>query len=495
MGIDSSGMAEKVGLPDRSGKVGTFRSRRRSHSLGGMDLVVRSRRVVLPDGIRPATIAASDGKIVEVASVDAAFGARREIDVGDLVVMAGLVDTHVHINDPGRAEWEGFETAGRAAAAGGTTTIVDMPLNSLPVTTTVSAFEAKVAAADGTCRVDYGLWGGIVPGNRSELGALLDAGTLGFKAFLVPSGIDEFPPVDDAALGAAMAVITASGAPVLVHAEDADELARAGAAKLRAHPGSHAAWVTSRPPVAEARAVARVAALCASTGARAHVVHVSSAEALNEVARAKSAGIPLSAETCPHYLAFASGDVADGDTRFKCAPPIRESRHRDALWRGLLDGTLDLVASDHSPCPPDLKPSGDFSRAWGGIAGLELRLPVTWTGARRRGATLIDLARWLAEAPARLAGLSGRKGRIVPGLDADLVIWDPDREFVVGAPDLHQRHCTTPWEGCALLGVVETTILRGDVIYEHGSFPGVPAGRWLRRSETPSVVATAANAG
>ncbi|MGH7565565.1 MAG: allantoinase AllB, partial [Gemmatimonadota bacterium] len=370
----------------------------------------------------------------------------------------------------------------------------DMPLNSLPVTTTTAALQKKVAAAEGACRVDFGLWGGIVPGNRSELRALIDAGALGFKAFLVPSGIDEFPPVGDAELGAAMAMVAKRGAPVLVHAEDADELARAGASGLGTGSGSYAAWTASRPPIAELRAVARVAGLCASTGAPAHIVHVSSAEALEEVARAKSAGTPLSAETCPHYLAFAAADVADGDTRFKCAPPIRDARHRDALWRGLLDGTLDLVASDHSPCPPELKPAGDFVRAWGGIAGLELRLPVTWTEARRRGATLVDLGRWLADAPARLAGLSARKGRIAPGLDADLVIWDPDREFVVGAPDLHQRHCMTPWEGHPLLGVVERTVLRGEVIHDRGSFPGSPAGRWLRRSEARSVVAVAGSA-
>jgi allantoinase len=425
----------------------------------------------------------SGGKIAAVRPADADISAEGEIDAGDAVVMAGLVDPHVHVNDPGRAEWEGWETAGRAAAAGGTTTIVDMPLNSRPVTTTVSALEAKVTAATEVCRVDFGFWGGIVPGNRRELSALLEAGALGLKAFLVPSGIDDFPPVDDEELGAAMAAVAASGVPVLVHAEDADEISRSGPRALEARPGSHAAWVASRPAAAEARAVARLAALCARTGARAHVVHVAAEEAVGEVSRARAAGLPLSAETCPHYLAFASEDVADGDTRFKCAPPIREGRHRDALWRGLFDGTLDLVASDHSPCPPELKTTDDFARDWGGIAGLELRLPATWSEARRRDATLVDLARWLAEAPAQLAGLATRKGRIAVGLDADLVLWDPEREFVVEARDLHQRHCATPWEGKTLTGVVETTILRGRVIYERAKFPGSARGRWLRRNE------------
>ena len=443
-----------------------------------MQLVIRSSRVVLPDGVRPATVAVSAGRIERVAPVDTQIDADTEIDAGDSVVMAGLVDTHVHVNDPGRADWEGFESAGRAAAAGGTTTIVDMPLNSSPVTTTVAALEAKVAAAGGACLVDYGFWGGIVPGNLEELVGLLDAGVLGFKAFLVPSGIDDFPPVDDAMLGAAMAAVTRRGAPVLVHAEDAGELA---GLDLAERIGSHAAWLASRPASAEARAVARVASLSGRTRAPAHVVHVSSAEALDEIRRAKSAGIPLTAETCPHYLSFVSDDVAEGDTRFKCAPPIREAGHRDAIWLGLRDGTLDLVASDHSPCPPALKPAGDFGGAWGGIAGLELRLPATWTEARRRGHSLAENARWLAEAPASLAGLSERKGRIAPGLDADLVVWDPEREFEVEARALHQRHCANPWEGRTLAGVVETTILRGRVVYERGSFPESADGRWLAR--------------
>ncbi len=459
--------------------------------MGRMDLVVRSSRVVLPEGVRPAAIAVSAGRIDRVSPIDAALDAEAEIDAGDSVVMAGLVDTHVHVNDPGRADWEGFESAGRAAAAGGTTTIVDMPLNSSPVTTTVPALEAKVAAAKGACLVDYGVWGGIVPGNLGELAALLDAGALGFKAFLVPSGIDEFPPVDDVTLGAAMSAVAGRGAPVLVHAEDAAEIGRVEI-ELAAQPASHAAWAASRPAAAEARAVARVATLAGRTGARAHIVHVSSEEALDEIRRAKAAGAVLSAETCPHYLCFASEDVADGDTRFKCAPPIREAPHRDALWRGLHDGTLDLVASDHSPCPPALKPAGDFGKAWGGIAGLELRLPATWTEARRRGQSLVEIARWLAEAPARLAGLSGRKGRIHAGLDADLVVWDPAREFEVEASALHQRHCANPWEGRTLAGMVETTILRGRVIYERGRFPRSADGRWLMLG---AATATARRAG
>jgi allantoinase len=355
----------------------------------------------------------------------------------------------------------------------------------------VAALEAKTAAAEGACRVDYGLWGGIVPDNGADLLPLLEAGALGLKAFLVPSGIDEFRPVGDPELGAAMARVAGTDAPVLVHAEDADEIARADVDALAARPDSCTAWAATRPPAAEARAVARVADLCARTGARAHIVHVAAQEAVAAVAGARAKDLRLSAETCPHYLTLTTGDAADGDTRFKCAPPIREERHREALWRGLFDGTLDLVASDHSPCPPELKPPGDFARAWGGIAGLELRLAATWTEARRRGATLVQLARWLAEAPARLAGLAGRKGRIVVGMDADLVVWDPDREFVVEAGALHQRHCATPWEERTLAGVVQTTILRGRVIYEGGRFHGAPRGRWLRRDGSEIRLAAA----
>jgi allantoinase len=458
-----------------------------------MDLVVRSSRVVLPEGIVPAAVIVSGGKIAKVVRAKAPVLAALEIDAGDSVVMAGLVDPHVHVNDPGRADWEGFETAGRAAAAGGTTTIVDMPLNSLPVTTTVDALQAKVRAATGNCRVDFGLWGGIVPGNGADRRALIDEGALGLKAFLVPSGIDEFPEVDDVELGRAMSDLAPTGAPVLVHAEDAAELARAAERAVGSRPGSYADWLASRPPEAEARAVARVAAICRQTGARAHVVHVAAAEAVDEVAAAKAAGLPLSAETCPHYLSFFAEELPEGDPRFKCAPPIREARHRDALWRGLASGALDLVASDHSPCPPVLKPPGDLAGAWGGIAGLELRLPVTWTEARTRGASLRDLARWLAEAPARLAGLSGRKGRIAVGHDADFVIWDPESEFVVDSAKLHQRHTATPWEGRTLRGVVETTILRGHIVHERGRFPGTARGRWLRR--TAGMVAPLAEAG
>jgi len=443
--------------------------------LSDYDLVVRGRRVVLRDAVGPAAIAVRDGRIVGVESPDAELSAAAVLDAGDHVVLPGLVDTHVHVNDPGRAEWEGWDTATRAAAAGGVTTIVDMPLNSVPATTTVDALAAKTAAAHGRAHVDYGLWGGVVPGNEEDLGPLVDVGVLGFKAFLVPSGVDEFPAVDETDLEAAMSVLAARGVPLLVHAED--EAALDPAALARA-PGRYSAWLASRPPLAEARAIDRLARLASRTGARVHVVHVSSAEGVDAIARARRAGAPMTAETCPHYLVLDAASIPDNATLFKCAPPIREEVHRERLWRALGEGTLDLVASDHSPCPPDLK-AGDFATAWGGIASLELTLAATWTEARGRGFGPADLARWMSAAPARLAGIDDRKGGFAIGLDADLVVWDPEAEWVVRREDLRHRHAQTPYLGMRLRGRVATTVLRGRIVYREGAFPSPGHGRLL----------------
>jgi allantoinase len=445
------------------------------------DLIVRGRRVVLPDGMRPASVAVRDGRIVAVETLDAEISATSTVDVGDLVVLPGLVDSHVHVNDPGRAEWEGWNTATRAAAAGGVTTIADMPLNSVPATTDVSALEAKVAAAEGRAHVDYGLWGGVVPGNADEIAALLDAGALGFKAFMVDSGVPEFPPADDEDLRAAMGQL--GHAPLLVHAEDTASL---DPAALASDPARYASWLASRPPRSEARAIERLAALAGDTGARVHVVHVSSIDGVRAIGAARRAGVAMTAETCPHYLFLDGAAIANRATLFKCAPPIRERVHGEALWSALREGTLELVASDHSPCPPGMK-VGDFATAWGGIASLELALAVTWTAARERGFGPIDLARWMSAAPSRLAGIDDRKGAIAPGLDADLVVWDPDAEFEVRPEALHQRHAQTPYAGLRLTGRVLTTVLRGRRIYDAGEFPEPAAGRFLgHRSPTTS---------
>src|ERR1700733_1764225 len=389
------------------------------------DLVVRSRRAVLPDGTRPASVAVSGPVIAAVGEYGARHDADRDVDLGDLTLLPGLVDTHVHVNEPGRTEWEGFATATRAAAAGGVTTICDMPLNSLPPTVSVAALREKQAAAAGKCWVDVAFWGGAVPGNSADLLPLHEAGVIGFKCFLLDSGVPEFPPLDAAGLRSVLGVLAAADALLIVHAEDAAEVGPAAGRDF----GS---FVASRPPVAERRAIEKVVSAAAATGGRAHIVHLSAAECVAMIAGAKAAGIRLSAETCPHYLYFAAEEVPDGATEFKCCPPIRDAVNREALWRGLESGAIDCVVSDHSPCPPELKApdSGDFGAAWGGIASLQLGLSAVWTVARRRGRTLDDLVRWMATAPARLAGLPA-KGALAVGRDADLVAFDPEESYVV----------------------------------------------------------------
>jgi allantoinase len=447
------------------------------------DLVIRGRRVVTAQGVRPAAVHVAGGVIDRVAGYDDAAG-NPVVEVGDAVVLPGLVDTHVHVDDPGRADWEGFEHATRAAAAGGVTTMVDMPLNSLPPTTTVAGLEAKLAAAAGRCHVDTAFWGGIVPGNLGELPDLVAAGVLGCKAFLVDSGVEEFPRVGLAELEAAMGALRTAQAVTLVHAEAPGPIQAAAAAVERsgADRRRYRTWLDSRPDRAETEAVAAVAELAGRTGARAHVVHLSSAEALEPLRAARRAGARVSAETCPHYLSLAAEDIPDGATQHKCAPPVRGAANRERLWAALAEGTIATVASDHSPCPPDRKrlDDGDFLAAWGGIASLQLALPVVWTAARARGHTLVDLARWMSAAPARLAGLDGRKGAIAAGRDADLVVFDPDATFRVDPASLHHRHPLTPYAGRMLHGVVLETWLRGRTIHDRGRF-AAPAGTTLLR--------------
>ena len=441
------------------------------------DLVVRSRRAVLPGGTRPAAVAVSGPAIAAITGYDAALDSARDVDLGDLALLPGLVDTHVHVNEPGRTEWEGFATATRAAAAGGVTTICDMPLNSLPPTTSVAALAEKRAAAAGQCWVDVAFWGGAIPGNADALVALHEAGVVGFKCFLIDSGVPEFPPLEVADLRAVLGSLAAIGAQLIVHAENPAEVKPASGRGF-------GAFVASRPPVAERRAIEKVIAAAAATGGRAHIVHLSAAECVAMIAGAKAAGIRLTAETCPHYLYFAAEQVPDGATEFKCCPPIRDSVNREALWRGLEAGVIDCVVSDHSPCPPELKAAatGDFGEAWGGIASLQLGLPAVWTVARRRGRTLDDVARWMAAGPAALAGLAG-KGRLAVGGDADLVAFDPDEAFVVEPGRLLQRHPLTPYAGRTLTGRVRQAWLRGSALLDpgRGAPAGEPGGELLNR--------------
>jgi len=503
-----------------------------------MDRVIGSRRVVLPDGMCPASIEIRNGVIACVGPYEPTRGE----DYDDLVIIPGLVDTHVHINEPGRAAWEGFATATRAAAAGGVTTLIEMPLNSIPPTVSVEALATKVAVAQGQCRVDVGFWGGVIPGNTGELRPLWEAGCFGFKCFLAPSGVDEFPHVAEADLRAAMLEIAACGGVLLAHAEDpaylllsskTDSLSPRAPSKVNqschSEEGSdeesafalqkkqiprcarndsggdfhvdswaeglcntpqngsragfsarqYASYLRSRPRRAEDSAIELLIRLSAETGCRVHVVHLSSSDSLAQLAAARADGLPLTVETCPHYLAFEAEEIPDGATEFKCAPPIRESANRDALWRALRGGGIDFVVSDHSPCPPAMKckETGNFFSAWGGIASLELGLSAVWTEARQRSVSIEEVVRCMSAGPAKLAGLGHRKGSIAKGYDADLVVWEPEAGFTVDATRLCQRHKLTPYVGRRLLGVVRKTLLRGREVDAEG-----PAlGRTLRR--------------
>jgi len=438
-------------------------------------LIVRGRRVVLPGGERPASVHIESGRIVSIGGDEDETPPGAEIvECGDLVVSPGIVDSHVHVNEPGRTEWEGFDTATRAAARGGVTTIVDMPLNSVPATTTVAGLDAKRRAARGRSHVDVAMWGGVVPDNEADVEPLIDAGVRGFKCFLVPSGVSEFAHVEEPTLRRVMPGLARRDVPLLVHAELPEALR-----EHRGRPESYRDYEATRPVEAERAAVDLMVTLARETGARVHIVHVSSAAGADAIAAARADDVPITGETCPHYLTIADGEVPDGATEFKCAPPIRGAGERDALWRALESGALDLVATDHSPAPPSMKCPGDFVRAWGGIASLELSLAVVWTRAFERGRAPSDLAAWMSAAPAALAGLSGRKGRIAPGYDADLVVWDAGREFTVDPADLQQRHKLTPYAGRRLRGVVHTTYLRGERVWDRGRLATPDRGQLL----------------
>ena len=453
------------------------------------DLIVRGTRVIAPGGERAAAIHIRAGSIVALTAFDDVPAGIPLHEAGDSVVMPGIVDTHVHINEPGRTEWEGFSTATRAAAAGGVTSLIEMPLNSIPATTTAPAYREKLAAAGlpaeaSRLSVDVGFWGGVVPGNAAELRPLWNAGVFGFKCFLVPSGVDEFASVSENDLRQALPELAAMGAPLLVHSELPGPIEAAVANLPKAASSRrYATWLAARPHEAEDEAVAMLIRLAREFAARIHVVHLASSRSLAQLRQAKSEGLAISVETCPHYLSFAAEDIPDGATEFKCAPPIRSRENREKLWAGLGDATIDFIATDHSPCPPALKlpDEGDFLRAWGGIASLQLSLPAVWTQARSRGYPVSRLAAWLCEGPARLAGIEARKGSIAVGADADFVIWNPDATFRVDAARLHHRHKVTPYAGRELAGVVETTFLRGRKIFERGEFTAPPAGQVMRR--------------
>lgn len=442
-------------------------------------MVIRGRQVVLPGSVEPASVEVTDGVITAITSYDNPTGDLALVDVADnLVIMPGLVDSHVHVNEPGRTEWEGFATATRAAAAGGVTTLIDMPLNSIPPTTTLDGLTTKIDSARSQCFVDVGFWGGVVPGNTGELSALSASGVVGFKCFLVHSGVDEFPNVSESDLRAAMPELGRLGSVLIVHAELPGPIETAVLSTHEGDSRQYQRFLRSRPRAAEDTAVDLMVRLAREFNTRVHIVHHSSADSVSLLAQAKATGVRITAETCPHYLSFAAEDVPDGATEFKCCPPIRERENREQLWDALRDNTIDMVVSDHSPCPPSMKlqESGDFMAAWGGISSLQLRLPAVWTEAKRRGFTLLDLSRWLCSAPANLVSLQQKKGAIAVGLDADLVVWNPSAQFKVEGAKLEHRHKLTPYEGLTLQGKVETTYLRGQKIYEAGALTSEPRG-------------------
>ena len=448
------------------------------------DFVIRGHKVVLPESVAPASVHIRDGIISAVLAYNEIPPACEVIDAGaDSIVMPGLVDTHVHVNEPGRTEWEGFETATRAAAAGGVTSVVDMPLNSIPPTTSLENFKEKLAAASGKCSVDVGFWGGVVPGNAAALQPLFDAGVVGFKCFLVHSGVDEFPNVTESDLREAMPELARIGAVLIVHAEVPEPIEEALDAEKETDPRKYSTFLRSRPREAEDRAVELMIRLSRETGARVHIVHHSSSDALPALRNAKAEGVKITVETCPHYLCFAAEQIADGATEFKCCPPVRERENREKLWHALREGLIEMVVSDHSPCPPGMKclDTGNFLEAWGGISSLQLRLPIMWTLARERGFSLSHLAEWLCRAPARLVGLNKRKGAIAAGYDADIVIWNPEKEFRVEPSMIQHRHKLTPYNGRALSGVIEETYLHGRKIYDRGEFSEKPSGEMLLR--------------
>jgi allantoinase len=438
-----------------------------------------SQRIVTPEGIRAGAVLVDGGQILAVIPTNEIPADAARENFGELALLPGLVDSHVHINEPGRTEWEGFETATRAAAAGGYTMLVDMPLNCIPATTTVAGLETKRRAATGKCRVDWAAWGGVVPGNQEEIEPLAASGVRGFKCFLVESGVEEFAMIRELDLRSALPRVARTGLPLLVHAELPERIESITEQLRYADWRRYQFYWWSRPDEAERQAMEMMLSLCREFGFQLHIVHLSTASALEMLQAARAKGLPVSVETCPHYLHLEAETIADGATQYKCAPPIRGRANREQLWQGLKDGVIDMVVTDHSPCPPEMKQfeGGSFLTAWGGIASLSLALPVMWTEAQHRGFALTDIVRWMAERPAKLAGCENRKGKIAPGQDADFAVFDSEAEFTVTQDRLHHRHPVSPYLGETLRGVVKRTYLRGQPVFCDADFPGAPSGR------------------
>jgi len=437
------------------------------------DFAIASQKVLTLEGEKPAAILIKGEKILDVVSIENIPENCPTEDMGNNMIMPGLVDAHVHINEPGRTDWEGFETATKAAAAGGITTIVDMPLNCIPVTTTVDALNQKIIATKDQLWIDCGFYGGLIPDNIQDLESLADAGVLGFKAFLSPSGIDEFPNISEKHLREALHILAKKGIPVLVHAELENGATSSEENKTYKY------FQESRPKSWENNAIKLLIQLCREFNVHIHIVHLSSADILPEIAQTRKDGFPLTVETCPHYLHFSSERISDGDTRFKCAPPIWNGENRENLWAGLEEGIINFITSDHSPCTPELKnlEAGNFEKAWGGISSIQFALPVIWTECKQRGYSLEQLINWMSKQPAKFVGVDDLKGQISPGFDADLVCWNPDKKYIIKKEAIHHKNKLTPYEGESLYGVVNATFLRGQKVYENGQFLGKSKGK------------------
>lgn len=443
------------------------------------DLAIKSNKVVTPKGIQPAIVLINNGIIADIVELSNSGIDCETIELGDKILFPGVIDPHVHINEPGRTDWEGFDTATRSAIAGGITTLVDMPLNASPVTTTVSAFEEKLLSTKNKLHANCGFWGGVIPGNTNEIERLIKKGVLGFKAFLTHSGIDEYPNVIESDLRLAMPVIAKYNLPLLVHCELVSDKRE----PANGDPRSYQNYLQSRPACWEDEAISLMIQLCQEYNCRVHIVHLSASSSINQIKKAKANGLKLTVETGQHYLYFNAEDIADGQTQYKCAPPIRERYNNELLWKALQEGIIDFVATDHSPAPPGLKQlqSGDFMKAWGGIASLQLALPVLWTIAKSNNASLNDLALWLCEKPALLAGLQNSKGKIAKGFDADLVVMDEEEKFLVTENIIQHKHKVTPYLNKELSGVVKQTYLAGVKVFDNGSFTQLNQGNIIFR--------------
>ena len=435
------------------------------------DAAIHSNSVVTPIGIINATVMVKNGVIEDIVQGKL----ESATDVGDKILMPGIIDPHVHINEPGRTDWEGFDTATKSAIAGGITTLVDMPLNSSPVTTTAKAFEEKISSTKNQLHVNCGFWGGIIPENENEIEGLIEKGVLGFKAFLTYSGIDEFPNSTEEDLRKAMPLIAKHDLPLLVHCELTNNRQPITSNPQR----SYKNYLNSRPRKWEDDAIAMIIRLCEEYNCRVHIVHLSSSNSIDQIKKAKKDGLPLTVETAQHYLYFNAENIQDGQTQFKCAPPIREKENNEKLWQALKDGIIDFVATDHSPARPELKElsSGDFIKAWGGIASLQFALPVLWTAARRQSCSIVDIVKWLCERPAFLPGIQKSKGKIQKGFDADLVVWDPEKQFTVTEQIIRHKHKITPYLNEKLNGVVEQVYLNGVKIFDEGAFTKLNQGK------------------